>query len=151
MSQTNYDVNFVNAFEGLLGDVNNIDSVSRLVEGAGVLFGRGVQSGTDEEQAKAAAVAMTLKQFEGFAIHQAVENGDLLETYQIAVLRKGRIWVKTEDAIAKDGNVFLRLAVGEIGVVMSVADAANTLDISDKVKVVKGAGAGELALLEINI
>ena len=151
MSQTNYDVNFVNAFEGLLGDVNNIDSVSRLVEGAGVLFGRGVQSGTDEEQAKAAAVAMTLKQFEGFTIHQAVENGDLLETYQISVIRKGRIWVKSEDAIAKDGNVFLRLAAGEIGVVMSVADAANTLDISDKVKVVKGAGAGELALLEINI
>lgn len=151
MSQLSYDVNFERAFEGLLGDVNNIDSVSRIVEGAGVLFGRGVQSGTDEEQAKAAALGMTLKQFEGFVIHQMVENGDLLEKYAVSVLRKGRIWVKSEDAIAKDGDVFLRLAAGEIGAVRSAADAANTLDISSKVKVVKGAGAGELALLEINI
>lgn len=151
MSQLNYDVNFEKAFEGLLGDVNNIDSVSRLVEGAGVLFGRGVQSGTDEEQAKAAGLGMTLPMFEGFSIHQPVEAGDLLETYPISVLRKGRIWVKTEDAIVKDGSVFLRLAAGEIGVVKASADASNTLDISSKVKVVKGALAGELALLEINI
>ena len=149
--QLNYDVNFERAFEGLLGDVNNIDSVSRLVEGSGVLFGRGVQSGTDEEQAKAAGIGMALPMFEGFSIHQSVENGDLLETYPISILRKGRIWVKTEDAIVKDGNVFLRLAAGEIGVVKASADSTNTLDISSKVKVVKGALAGELALLEINI
>ena len=55
MSQLSYEVNFDKAFEGLLGDVNNIDSVSRITEGAGILFGRGVQSGTDEEQIVAAA------------------------------------------------------------------------------------------------
>jgi len=150
MSQLNYDVNFERAFEGLLGDVNNIDSVSRLVEGVGVLFGRGVQSGTDEEQAKAAGVGMTLNTFEGFTIHQSVEAGNLLEKYPISVLRKGRIWVKTKDAILKDGNVFLQLN-GDLGAVQAVANGVNTLDISNKVKVIKGAGIGKLALLEINI
>lgn len=152
MSQLNYDVNFEKAFEGLLGDVNNIDSVSRLVEGAGVLFGRGVQSGTDEEQAKAADAAMTLAMFEGFVIHQSVENGELLEKYAVSVLRKGRIWVKSENAIAKDGSVFLRIQNGALGAVRADAVAGDTLDISSKVKVVKGtSGADELALLEINI
>ena len=153
MSQTSYGVNFENAFEGLLGDVNNIDSVSRIVEGAGVLFGRGVQSGTDEEQAKASAVAMTLAQFEGFTIHQSVEAGDLLEKYTVSVLRKGRIWIKADEVMLKDGAVWLVLSGGEIGAVRATdAGAGASLDISLKCKVVKGAVAiGDLALIEINI
>lgn len=151
MSQLSYDVNFAKAFEGLLGDVNNIDSVSRIIEGAGVLFGRGVQSGTDEEQAKAAAAGMTLANFEGFVIHQSVEKGELEEKYAVSVLRKGRIWVKADTAMAKDGNVFLVLAGGEIGAVRAT-DGGSDLDVSSKCKVVKGASAaGELALIEVNI
>jgi len=151
MSQVNYPVNFERAFEGLLGDVNNIDSVSRLVEGAGVQFGRGVQSGTEEEQAKAAAAGMALANFEGFVIHQSVENGELLEKYAVSVLRKGRIWVKAINAMLKDGEVHLELAVGaDTGAVKNAAGGAS-IDISSKCKVIKGAGVGELALIEINI
>lgn len=151
--QLNYDVNFEKAFEGLLGDVNNIDSVSRLIEGAGVLFGRGVQSGTDEEQAKAAAAGMTLANFEGFVIHQPVEKGELVEKYAVSVLRKGRIWVKADEAMAKDGAVWLVLSGGEIGAVRATdAGGGASLDVSSKCKVVKGASAaGELALIEVNI
>jgi len=151
--QLNYDVNLDAAFEGLLGDVNNIDSVSRIIEGAGVEFGRGVQSGTDEEQSKAAALAMTLAQFEGFVVHQHVESAVLAAKDVVSVLRKGRIWVIAEEALPKNSAVYLRINGGTyLGGVRATADAANTLDISDKVKVVKGAaGAGELALLEINI
>ena len=153
MSQTSYGVNFENAFEGLLGDVNNIDSVSRIVEGAGVLFGRGVRSGTDEEQAKASSAGMTLAQFEGFTIHQSVEAGELAEKYAVSVLRKGRIWIKADEVMLKDGAVWLVLSGGEIGAVRATdAGAGASLDISSKCKVVKGAVAiGDLALIEINI
>ena len=95
---------------------------------------------------------MTLANFEGFVIHQDVEKGELVEKYAVSVLRKGRIWVKSENAIAKDGSVFLRIQNGALGAVRADAVVGDTLDISSKVKVVKGtSGADELALLEINI
>lgn len=149
MSQLSYETNFDEAFEGLLGDSNLLDAVSRLVEGAGVLFGHGVVRGTNDNQV--AAPAADTDEFQGIAIHQHVEAGEVTDKMALSILRKGRIWVKINQDVLTSEGVFLS-TVAAPGVFRKAAIGSDTIDLSAFCKWEKDALAADgLALLNINM
>lgn len=152
MSQTNYQVNFDKAFEGMLGDANHMDALSRVIEGAGVLFGKAVTFGTNDNQCKALS-AITNKVM-GVVIHKHVEEGVLAAKEAVSLLRKGRIYVKVEEAVSPGDAVFVRaVAAGaeEAGSFRASADSTDCIDISANAEYLSSAEAGEFALVDINL
>ena len=119
MSQTAYAVSAGDAFPGLL-DMNfaNPDILSRFNEEATKTgFGLMVRQGTDAEQIlRRAAAGDSL----GVTVHNHTEKQKTTGTAEeIAatggkadVLRRGRIWVVTEETIAIGDPVFCRFATG---------------------------------------
>lgn len=150
MSQTTYNANFAKAFEGLLADVNNMDTLSKVGEGA-IGFGLGVVQGTLDEQAKAPTV-ITQKVL-GVSIHKHIENGDTLDKRAFGVLRKGRIWVKVEEDVVAGDDVFMRAVITGVevaGAFRASADSTDCIDLSTKCEFRTSALAGELAVLDVN-
>lgn len=152
MSQLNYDVNFEKAFEGMLGDVNNMDALSRVIEGSNVLFGKAVTFGTNDNQCK--ALSAISEKVAGVVIHKHVEEGILLEKEAVSLLRKGRIYVKVEEAVSPGDQVHVRAVVSgqeEAGSFRASADGTDTINISSKAEYLSSAEAGEFALVDINL
>lgn len=73
----------------------------------------------------------------------------------VPTLRKGRIWVRTEDAITPASDVYLRHtangALLQPGQFRSDADTANADDVSAFCSWLQAAGAGVLVPLDINL
>jgi len=152
MSQTNYQVNFDKAFEGMLGDANHMDALSRVIEGANVLFGKAVTFGTNDNQCK--ALSAISEKVAGIVIHKHIEEGELLEKDAVSLLRKGRIYVKVEEAVSPGDAVFVRAVVAgaeEAGSFRASADSTDCIDISSKAEYLTSAEAGEFALVDINL
>jgi hypothetical protein len=70
------------------------------------------------------------------------------------VMKKGRVWVRVEDAVAAEAAAFVRFVVGLPGQVLgafrSDADAGNAAALPNA-KFVTAAAAGGLALLDLNL
>ena len=69
------------------------------------------------------------------------------------VLRKGRAYVQVEDAVVKGGLPFVRFVAGaseQLGAFRSDADTSDAVALPDA-RFVTSAGAGELAIVEINL
>lgn len=116
MSQTAYSVNAPDAFPGLL-DMNfqDPDILSRFNEEATrVSFGLMVRQGTTAEQMQNFSAAA--QDVIGVTVHRHTEKAKTTGTAEeIAatggkadVLRKGRIWVVTEEAVALTDDVYFR-------------------------------------------
>jgi len=72
---------------------------------------------------------------------------------KLSVMRKGKIWVKPEDAVAPGDRLFIRAVVagGEReGAVRMSADSTDCIDSTGQGVFLTSAGAGELALLEVD-
>ncbi|MCK5318356.1 MAG: hypothetical protein KAJ55_10590 [Anaerolineales bacterium] len=71
----------------------------------------------------------------------------------MSVMRKGRAYVEVEDAVVKGGLPFVRFVAGageQLGAFRSDADTADAVALPDA-RFVTSAGAGELAIVEINL
>ena len=73
----------------------------------------------------------------------------------LAVMRKGRIWVITEEAVTPASPVFVRFASGgggtQLGAFRDDADTATAVDMSAKLKFLTTAAADALVLLQVDL
>ncbi len=162
MSQTaNYTREAARAFAGMLGDSFEPDLLSLgNEESVGVAFGIAVRQGTDGEK-QFLLPSSTGQEFAGVTVHtHAVEKpGELAGAAGIAagevasLLRKGRIFVVVEEAIALTDSVFFRHTAGgggsNLGAFRTDADTATAdqLVAAKWLSVTSGAG---IALLDLN-
>lgn len=126
---------------------------------AEIPFGVMVKQGTDDDDVKLlAAQADAIKGIVVFGqnFSKPVQLGStgLKPGISFGILRKGRIFVLTEDAVTPLSEVHVRaIAVGaELkGAFRGTADGADTIDITGLAKWVTSAGVGEIAILEIDM
>lgn len=152
MSQLNYNVNMDVAFEGMLADAGDQDSLSKITEGAGLEFGLGGTFGTSDNQI--APLAAITDKFMGVIMHHNCEGGVLADKEAVSVLRRGRIYVLVEEAVVKGDAAFVRaVATGpqRAGAFRKSADGVTTIDLTGKAEFVTSAAAGALAVLDINL
>ncbi|MGN6701466.1 MAG: structural cement protein Gp24 [Burkholderiaceae bacterium] len=154
--QTAYTQYHGQAFAGLVADTGFTDKVSYTAEAA-IGFGKPVMLGTDPARqvkpATAGATAFGFSLKEG-AVEQPLAYGaDAVEsTYAakttVSVLRRGRVWVKTSDAVVAGAVARLTTADG------TLTDAAAATGIEDfaglSVRFVTGTAAAGLAIVEVN-
>lgn len=142
----------------------NGDIISVISEeaSAGLLFGIGVKKGTaDDGVLNLTAITEVLH---GIIVYSprfsipdelVVATGLVPKTAHFGLLRMGRILVFTETAITPASSVFLRaIATGPnplVGGFRGSADSTNTIDISAVASWRSTAGAGALAVLEIDL
>lgn len=155
MSQTGaYTRQAARGAPGLLGDSGHDMFIQSYgVETAAVEFGRGVEAGTDPENQVVAYAGGTLQgvTVKTHALDRATEEAGLDGASvgeEVGVLRKGRIWVQTNEAVVAGDAVFC---------VNTGADAGRFRnDATDATAVPGAAFAGfdadrSLALLELNL
>ncbi len=153
-------------FAGMLADATPHQIDSRVSEEASaeIPFGVMVIRGTDEDNGalllntSSAAMAPLLA---GIVVHtqnyaKPTQLGDtgLKPGVMLNLLQKGRIWVTTEDACDPGDTVKVRaVATGnEVkGAFRVAADSTDCVDISKFAKWITTAGAGGVAMLEIDM
>lgn len=126
MAQTSYSVNAADAFAGMLDlNLQNPDILSRFNEDAAkVGYGLMVRQGTAPEEFD--IFSATAQDALGVTVHEHTEKaagtGTATEIAasggKAGILRKGRIWVVVEEAVALTDGVFYRHTTGtgtEIG------------------------------------
>lgn len=150
MAQTAYALYQNAGFKGMLADLTNNDVASYSAEAA-IVFSLPVMLGTDKEKqvltATAGATAV------GFAVAtHAVEQtsagvAQYAATETVSVLKRGRIWVETDDAVVAGAVANLVLASGKL------TDAAVTTGIEAftqfSARFITGTSAAGLAIVEI--
>jgi hypothetical protein len=161
--QTEYSIDQSAGKPGMIYDNSLKDAISLKNPDAELKCGCVATLGAAEDEAKHPAAATDVtdeKKVRGVVIsHQAVESVEDGEEpgYStgkvVPVLRKGRIWVKTEDAITVGtSTVNARfMGTGQAGALRGASDSTFTA-VLPKSKWVKGnSGAGELAVLEVDL
>jgi hypothetical protein len=158
MSQTTYNTEFAQAFPGLIADAADPkDILSRAnEESANVPFGLAVVPGTDGAE-QFLLPSATGQVCLGVLAHrhqrEDVEADGLNEGEVGDVLKRGRIWVVTEEAVAVDSPVFFRHTapgVEQVGAFRTDADTANADEITSARWVAATSAAG-IAQLDISL
>lgn len=117
MSQTSVSLYQSAAFKGMLADLTNNDVMSYSAEDA-VGFGVPVMLGTDKE--KQVLVATTGAAAVGFALatHTVEQSSAGVAQYAatetVNVLKRGRVWVETEDAVVAGAVANLKISSGKM-------------------------------------
>lgn len=144
------------AVQGGLGDSGPRD-VKTGVAATVVPFGRGLVERATPRDGVALPTAIT-ELFAGVSLqtHKAKPNTTGVAQYEIneAIphIRKGRVWVYSETAVAPNQPVHMRaLGTGNPGDFRNAADATNTMDVSAYARWVSVNAAAGLALLDINL
>ena len=143
-------------FAGQIANIIPYVTVSKVSEG-GYGFGLAVVRGTADNQAKLPSA--TGQDFQGVSVYTlgAYAQSDDVSAYGdeevSTVLKKGFIWVITEEAVVPGDDVFFRHTAGAGGTVIgsfrSSADTA-TADQITGATFESTAGAGEIALIYIS-
>ena len=144
MSQTSYSLDNPIAVEGALYDVAMTrDKISALVE-----LAAGIR--TDITGGLIRGVS-----FIDLSLETPVGGAPLYaETDSIPLMRKGRIWVVAENTAVADQPVFVRFQNGDDSATFDGGfSGVNTIDhdLLPDAKWFKGAAAGELGVIEVNI
>jgi len=160
--QTSYSVKQAASFAGLIADTyQGKDIVTKVNEDGVIYIGRLVSFDDGDLTAKhpAAAADITGKAI-GVVAHShnnQSKNDGLDPNYEIKkpfdVMKKGRIWVKSEDAVtAYNSTVNVRYVAGS-GVVGGFLGAAVSMEtaVLPNARWITSCGAGELAVLEVNL
>lgn len=159
MSQTSYSNELEVARNGLLADLGSQDVLSFVAEEE-IPFGHAVLPGTDpEKQVLLPAVSGDVALINGVAAStHAIESDrsgnepSYKEKDMVNVMHKGRIWVKTEEAVVVGDDVYVRYAAGGNG----PGAFGKTSGTSERAQLVgakwlRGAAIDGLALLEIDL
>jgi len=157
MSQLDYnDMSDVPAVKGGLADIALSDKVGR-VAAADIGFGVGLMQ--TAVAGFAAIPTATGFNFEGISVqtNKPTPNDTGIALYEageeITVLRKGRIWVYVEEAVAVNDDVFLRHTTNAAllaGDFRTDADTARADQITNARFITATTAAG-LAMVEINL
>ena len=153
MSQTSYAIEAGRATAGMLGDTgHDMYHVSRAAEDTAIGFGLGVIQGTDPEtQAKLATA--TGGTFLGVTLHQHAlqdESADgFVEDEVMTVMRKGRVWVQTNEAVAAGDDVFFVYTGADAGKFRN--DLTNADQVSAGAEFLAYDSGTGLALLSLNL
>lgn len=163
MSQTSITQNTPKAAPGLIADIGFNDFLSRLAHEA-IAFGKFVRlDGEAKCRLPGEAAHVTGGLRGGFAVRDLAREQTLAgvteykEFDAVSIMRKGRVWVTVEDAVAVGGAVFIRVTtVGgdTVGNVRSDADTDMMVDRATQLagaKFLTDAGAGELAQVEFDL
>jgi hypothetical protein len=120
MSQTSVSLYQAAAFNGMLADLSDNDIISRAAQGA-VGIGRAVVLGTNREK-QVVQASTSVGQgalVVGFALHDHAREQSSAGLVQFAdketvnVLKNGRMWVETNDAVVAGSVANLHLATGK--------------------------------------
>jgi len=155
MSQTTMNTYQPAAFNGMLADLSNLNEVMSYAAQVAVPFGSFVTLGTNKEK-QVAPVTTSVGQAAlavGVAIasHTVEQTSAGVAQYAIAdtvpVLKRGRFWVVTDDAVVADAVANLKLSSGR------VTDEAVTTGIEAftqfSARFITGTSGSALALVEI--
>lgn len=155
MSQTGDYTRLANRGKpGLLGDSgHDMYILSRAVQTAAIEFGRGVEAGTDPERQVVAYAAGAFLGVTVFthALDRATEEADFdgaSVAEMVGVLRKGRIWVLTNEAVAAGDAVFCVNTGADAGMFRN--DVTSATAVTGAAFLAYDADAG-VALLELNL
>jgi hypothetical protein len=159
MSQTSVPTSLTRAYSGMLADSSYSLKVTAVNEeaSASIPFGFGVKFGTAEDGVLLPTVQAS--RIKGIAIHfHGVPDADIDDTGFLpetcfAILRKGRIYVKVEEAVVVGDRGFCRaVATGdeEQGVWRKSADSTDCVDCTKQVVFLSAASAGGVALAEVD-
>lgn len=157
MSQTNYDEQG-KALDGMLGGLGLKEVMSLAAEG-NIGFGRYVAKGTDGEKQcilpGAATDITNLTKKRGVALQSHANENPAnglepryLDKKTVSILTKGKVYVKVEEAVTVDDDVFVRFQGGDEGLFRTDADTADAAQLADA-RWLEGAAADGFALLEL--
>lgn len=158
--QTSYAIDQSAGLPGQLADAGHQDVVSAINSATAVPFGKLCVAGASEGLCKlpGAATDVTNKglvlgvSVKTHAIESSLSGDPQYPVNSVpSLLRKGRIYVKVEQAVAIGDAVYVRYAAGGDGL-GSFGNTAGTTEraLLDGASWVKGAGIGGLAVLEVN-
>lgn len=85
---------------------------------------------------------------------QELDDDGLQPATHMSVLRRGRVWVRVEDAVTPSSGVHVRRTAGvgeQLGAFRGTGDGTDTIEITDFAKFMTSADAGELAVLELDM
>lgn len=156
--QTSYGTNLTPGFPGMLADSSRTKDAVTKAQGeasAEIPFGAVVAQGASEGKAILPAVGTAV--LLGVVLHshdyaKPTELGDtgLKPKTSLSVLRVGRVWVRTETAVAVNDPVHVRYAgAGDKGAVRNAAVVGETIQLVSA-RFVTAAAAGGLAVLELD-
>ena len=154
--QTSYNQFPATAILGMLADSSPArEVVTRLAEGD-VNVGRVIVSGTAYPQAKEPDVTGDIAhhKLEGISLYDAAREPGAPHygnTDPITTLRKGRVWVSPQGAVTANGPVFVVHSGANAGRIRADADTAAATVATSFIRVLQGAAADGLALVEINL
>jgi len=146
--QSTYADNIGNAVAGNVADTTTHDARTYICEGAdGIGFGVAVQQGTADDGAK---IGIATGKFVGVSIKDPTLRPDANDKFEegghMAVLFRGTIWVKVEDAVTVGGDVTAKTTTGALS---SKAVTATQIKI-DGARWMSKAAAGGLAKLQLS-
>jgi len=158
MSQTVYNTEFAQAFPGLIADAATPpDILSRAnEESSNVPFGLAVIPGTDgfEQFLLPSATGQVCLGVLAHAHNREDPEADGLNEGEVGdVLKRGRIWVVTEEAVDVDSDVYFRHTVNtteQIGAFRTDADTDKADQITNARWVAATSAAG-IAQLDISL
>lgn len=158
--QTQVDVFMNPGLPGQVADIGPSDIVTRINAGAAAQgFGVFVTAGPVQGQALPPALAVDITGIGALGVVVRSHTQPRTEGYQptdpMPVMKKGRIWVTVEDAVAAEAAAFVRFVIGVPGQVLgafrSNVDGGNAAALPNAKFVTTQAVAGGLALLDLNI
>jgi hypothetical protein len=163
MPQTSYaNQSATAAFAGMLADGsdNEVSSYVQAEASAEVAFGRMVKHGTLDTDALILTagtnkLAGIVTHAHNYAKDTELGSTGLKPKAQLNILRKGRVWVAVEEAVAVGGAVRVRHTASggntAVGGFATTAEAAKTMDISKFARYLTSTTAAGFALLEIDM
>jgi hypothetical protein len=161
MSQTAYSAAMTAGYAGEKFDVGEMDVVSMISEesSAQMPFGVVVARGTADAGCKLPALDTDVPAGIVAHSHAYERNGELGTTgvqpkMAVNVMRRGRIWVTAEEAVAPGDRLFVRIVAGsggsQLGACRKSAVAGETIDCSAQGEFQTTATTGALALIDVN-
>ncbi|MFW6086150.1 MAG: structural cement protein Gp24 [Myxococcota bacterium] len=150
--QTEYNQNPDIGMEGQLAQPAQFQDIAsgKVETEDGIAPGLGVVQGTEDDQVAIADDSATIVGVS--VLRVARETATWAENEVMPVLKKGYIYVRVEDAVSKHGDAFVRhTAPGSetVGAFRSDGDGGNARSFPGVFR--SDAGAGELALLEVDV
>ncbi len=135
--QTAYTAEQVVAQEGQRADLGLIDIISKTAEDSDFEYGKAVVRGTGDNQALLPAAGsvdfLGITEFTTAGVANASDEHLYEENSEMNILRKGRIWVVTEDACVPGDDVYFRhVATGaeKFGALRTDADGTDATQIA---------------------
>lgn len=154
MTQLSYSLYQAASFKGMLADCEFTDKVSMSAEGA-VAISLPVTLGTNKARQVIAASTSTGQGalVVGFALHTAAIEQSSAGVVQyadkasVSVLKRGRMWIETDDAVVAGAVANLKLSNGKLTdeAVATGIEAITQL----AVRFVTGTSAAGLAIIEV--